>query len=154
MSEAIPWDDLWKVLENFSAFVLYKLLFAKTEFEAVPDPQAVSILQDQLAVRNLGQWFEISRDMIVVLRGEPSLSLSRHAVTTLAKRLQTTSAEMMKAECKEHIPSMHDVTAAKLACPIAWLLTDKGCTDSKESEQVFAWVKGCGSGVFLASVFG
>ena len=41
VSHAIPWDDLWKTLENFCAFVLYKLVFAPTDFQTMPEPQVL-----------------------------------------------------------------------------------------------------------------
>lgn len=74
--------------------------------------------------------------MIFVLRGEALLALNFDAVVNLAKRLQLIGIDALKVECKALIPQVIGHAAPKLSCPVAWLLTDKGCTKSKESEQV------------------
>eukprot|EP00667_Euglena_gracilis_P005650 EG_transcript_5693 len=131
----VPWPALWNSLENFCAMVLYKFVLAAGTTH-IPEAQMYAILQEQLALRKQSEFIDLACDLVFVLHGHPSLPVSLETVVYLGKRLQATNLELVKNECKALLPKVAESPMPKLACPVAWLLTDKGCTKSQESEQV------------------
>eukprot|EP00668_Euglena_longa_P003977 GGOE01004663.1.p1 GENE.GGOE01004663.1~~GGOE01004663.1.p1 ORF type:complete len:286 (-),score=53.34 GGOE01004663.1:1011-1868(-) len=130
----VPWPALWNSLENFCAMVLYRFVLAAGTTH-IPETQMYAILQEQLALRKQSEFIDLACDLVFILHGHPSLPVNLETVVYLGKRLQATNLEIVKAECKALLP-VAEPPMPKLACPVAWLLTDKGCTKSQESEQV------------------
>jgi len=137
----LPWLLIQQACVNFCASVLLNLM-VNNEKATVPEPDAARLLGDQLLVRNIPRCYVAARDLVTVLLGTPSLTLHLQGALHLGRRLQkVASVAAILAECRTLLPppsrnSSLGSGKEPLASPVAWLLSDKGCTKSREADLV------------------